>query len=327
MQLKKVLAKLKGKKVVVLGDIMLDQYTIGDVTRISPEAPVPIVKFSNNEYRLGGAANAAANMAAFGCDVMLAGVVGGDHAGTIIRKELAFHKISDKLISVYGGESIVKHRVLGNDQQIVRIDHDANLCDLVSRSEAINIYKECITADVVIISDYNKGTISDRKNAYLYDYVVKLINDGVKVFVDTKTFMMKYRGATMFTPNLKELTENYLYTYNTKVPMSLDDMIHHMRERVGVMSNILVTMAAGGMTLYPGGTDKSYHQAAIPCGVADVSGAGDTVLASMVAGEIADLDAIDRLSLAAHAASIVVRERGTTALDINKLAEEMKQEI
>ncbi len=302
--------------VAVVGDLILDSYLYGDVSRISPEAPVPVIHAMSEKVVPGGAANVAANLAALGVQVHVVGICGQDDA----RKELIAclaetgHVDCSRIVATPDRRTTKKLRIIGAQQQIVRIDHeDIVPCDATVEERCIAAAFAAIDAsDVVVLSDYNKGFCTDRLIAAVIEHAVAT---GKKVIVDPKRRDLSvYRGASILTPNRKELTDA------TRMPCTTDDeaaaAAAKAQEACG--ADILLTRSEKGMSLFPmDGTPV--HLSTVAQNVFDVSGAGDTVVALMAASIGAKLPLPDGMRLANHAAGIVVSKMGTATVTRDEL--------
>jgi D-beta-D-heptose 7-phosphate kinase/D-beta-D-heptose 1-phosphate adenosyltransferase len=308
---------LSDYRVAVIGDVMLDCYMSGTVSRISPEAPVPVMRVTEERAVPGGAANVAANLASLGLGVSLVGLAGQDGA----RDELValLGRMGDidctGIAAVAGRRTTRKLRVIGAHQQIVRVDHeDAIPCSAEIETGFLEVVGSAIdAADVVILSDYGKGVCSDRAIRTVIDRAAAARK---KVLVDPKrTDFTVYRGAFVLTPNRKELTDA------TGLPCESDEeaaiAIAKAQEMCG--ANILLTRSEKGMSFYPVG-ETPIHLATVAQDVFDVSGAGDTVVAVLAASIAADMPIRDGMRMANHAAGIVVSKLGTASVTREELA-------
>ena len=304
-------------RVAVVGDLMLDRYIGGSVGRISPEAPVPVLHVDSERLVPGGAANVAANLAALGIGVRLVGVVGDDDArGQLMAALAACGSIDSSGIVVAGDrQTTQKLRVIGEHQQIVRIDWEDRAVLSASLEE------QCIAAGraaiddcaLLIISDYNKGMCSDAVLRALIDHAVA---QGKPITVDPKrNDFSVYRGATLLTPNRRELTGA------TGMPCESDDEAALAVEAAQSTcdASILLTRSEKGMSLYPLGGAAS-HLPTVAQKVFDVSGAGDTVIAVMAATMASGFAVEDQLRMANHAAGLVVSKLGTATVSRQELA-------
>ena len=322
-----LLRKVAGCKVAVLGDVMLDEYLFGEVSRISPEAPVPIVRVTREQAVLGGAANVAANLKALGAEPLLMGTLQKDAAGDRLLGLLAGQGISiSGLVLDTNRPTIIKTRVIGQQQQMLRIDREepgqpepAVLLGLRDRLE-----RALAEATVLIVSDYAKGTV----NAPVMDAVRSLCEaKGIPWIVDPKpAHKALYRGATLMTPNTKETAE--LAGRSARSDMEVSVAGRELMAELG-LRGLLVTRSERGMALF---SEPSVHATPwmIPTEareVYDVSGAGDTVIAAFAAAVGARADWREAAMLANAAAGVVVAKVGTaTATPDEVLAHYHEQE-
>ncbi|MBV8033071.1 MAG: D-glycero-beta-D-manno-heptose-7-phosphate kinase [Betaproteobacteria bacterium] len=298
----KSIPKTEKARVLVVGDVMLDRYWYGDASRISPEAPVPVLLFREEEFRLGGAANVAANCAALGAQTRLLSVVGRDAAGATLAKMLNRKRVKADLHREARLRTTEKLRVIGRRQQLLRIDREVAPSTelLASRLPAFRAaLREC---DVVLLSDYGKGGLA---------HIASMIRDarraGKAVLVDPKgNEYSRYKGATLLTPNLKELAD---VVGEWTGEAELARKAHALREKLGLEA-LLLTRGEQGMTLFKKAR-RTVHVKAEKREVSDVTGAGDTVIATLAvmiaAGE--KLEAAVRL--ANRAGGIKVTKFGT----------------
>ena len=296
-------------RVLVVGDVMLDRYWFGEVGRISPEAPVPIVKIDRIEERPGGAANVARNAAAIGARVSLLSVVGEDEAGTRLRKLLRGERIAAQLHSEKGLNTTIKLRVIGRRQQLVRIDFETAPGHEVLASKLRDFSRLLRGMDAVILSDYGKGGLT---------HIVKMIRmaraAGTPVLVDPKgDDYSRYRGASLITPNRAEFREVAgSWKTESELTRKANDLARSLR-----IGSVLITRAEEGMTLYA--PDRRVHVPAQAREVYDVSGAGDTVIAT-VGVMLASGAGLERaVRLANRAAGIVVGKFGTAVVTPDEL--------
>jgi len=298
--------------VLVVGDVMLDRYWHGPVTRISPEAPVPIVNVKQIEERPGGAANVALNIAALGASSTVVGLVGEDEAAQAIQDSLRSVHIKTDFITVPNVPTITKLRVLSRHQQLIRLDFEDSFADVDSAAIMDNMTK-ALTGEnpVVVFSDYNKGSLSDIQN------MIQLAKSrGAKVLVDPKgSDFEKYRGATLLTPNLSEFeevvghckTDQELFDRATQLVIDLQ------------LDALLVTRSEHGMTLIRENV-APFHLPTQAQEVFDVTGAGDTVMAVLAASIAAGSSFEDACALANAGAGVVVGKIGTSTVNTIELA-------
>lgn len=301
--------KLRKARVLVVGDVMLDRYWFGEVGRISPEAPVPVVKIDRIEERPGGAANVARNAAALGAQVRLLSVVGRDEAGATLRKLLRSERIAAQLHVDAGLDTTVKLRVIGRRQQLVRIDFETSPGHEALASKLRDFARVLSATDAVILSDYGKGGLT---------HIVRMLRlaraAGKPVLVDPKgDDYSRYRGASLITPNRAEFRE-VAGGWKTEAELTrkANDLIRRLR-----IGALLLTRSEEGMTLYSRG--KRLHVPAQAREVFDVSGAGDTVIATVAVmlASGAPLDVAVRV--ANRAAGIVVARFGTAVVTPEEL--------
>ncbi len=303
-------------KVLVVGDVMLDRYWWGSVSRISPEAPVPVVNLEKTSLVVGGAANVAANVAGLGAEPFLVGFIGDDEESVLLLDALADNKINaDFLIKSPDRRTTIKTRVVAHSQQIVRIDQESKVM-LSSEEEEILWEKIDGLLDkikIIIVSDYGKGTISEK-------FVKRLITTAnrkkIFVLIDPKgKYYEKYQGATMLTPNRFELAEAYqLEDYEQETVESAG------RKMLSALSleGLLVTQGEAGMTLFER-NDLISHLPVTARKVYDVTGAGDTVIACLAVAVGSGFSFLEAAKFANQAAGLVVEQVGTTAISSSML--------
>ncbi|MBS1084495.1 D-glycero-beta-D-manno-heptose-7-phosphate kinase [Gluconobacter kondonii] len=311
-------------RLAVIGDLLLDQYISGQVGRISPEAPVPVLLRSGHQVVPGGAANVAVNAAALGCSVALIGVVGDDAMASILRALL--EKWTGIDVSGFVEEAdwttISKTRVLSGHQQIVRIDEE-RVIDFSEQTKNRLISNACAAidrADVLVCSDYAKGVLSDNVLQAVIGYANQ---KGIPVIVDPKRkHFAAYRGATLITPNRSEMM------LATGLPLRTDNEVTQAAELISEQfgGNVLVTRSEEGMTLWCR-DGHVRHEAAHKSEVYDVSGAGDTVIATVASVLSAGQDLDTAVIIATVAASIAVGKLGTAAVSREELSHELMDDI
>ena len=311
----KPIAELRGSTVLVLGDVMLDEYVWGEAQRISPEAPVPIVEINSRTHVPGGAANVAAGVVALGCEALLVGVVGDDAAATRLREAVASKSIDpDGLIVDAARPTTTKTRVIANSQQVVRTDSEARSplqgqgeVDLVERIRAY-----LPAADALIISDYGKGTVTK----FVAAESIKAARDAqIPIVIDSNgVHYSRYEGATVITPNVHEAGRA------ANVHIETDEDLRLAAMRLAEISGdaaLLITRGAAGMTLYS--AEEPFHVPTRAQEVFDVTGAGDTVVAALAVALGGGMALRDAVQLANAAAGIVVGKVGTAAVSLAEL--------
>ena len=291
-------------RILVVGDVMLDRYWFGEVSRISPEAPVPIVRIEKRDARLGGAANVARNAAALGAHCGLLGVVGADEAGAQVSQLLQEAGIHSYLQRDEAILTIIKLRVVGRQQQLLRIDFEDAPTDNVLRDKLSQFNALLPDYDVIIMSDYNKGSLVNVAHMIAAGRAA-----GKIVMVDPKgDDFSPYAGATVLTPNKSEL-KRIVGSWSTEE--QLTSKAQGLRETLGVDA-LLLTRSEEGMSLYT--ASEVLHMHADAREVFDVSGAGDTVIATMAAMLGAGMPMADAIMTANRAGGIVVGKLGTATV-------------
>ena len=303
------LSKIRRARVLVAGDVMLDRYWFGEVSRISPEAPVPVVKVDRVEERPGGAANVARNVAALAAKASLLSVVGRDEAGRCLRQLLKRDKITASLHDDPTISTTVKLRVIGRRQQLLRADFETSPSHEVLASKLKDFKRLLKSCDVVILSDYGKGGL-----AHIARMIALARRHNKPVLVDPKgEDYSRYRGATLVTPNRAELRA-VIGDWNSET--ALTTKAQSLRQRLGIGA-MLVTRSEEGMTLYRRGS--RLHVPAQAREVYDVSGAGDTVIATIAVMLAAGQDLESAVRIANRAAGIVVGKFGTAVVQPDEL--------
>jgi rfaE bifunctional protein kinase chain/domain len=296
-------------RILVVGDVMLDRYWFGDVSRISPEAPVPIVRIEKREARLGGAANVARNAAALGAHAGLLGIVGADEAGTEVENLLEGGGIHSYLKRDEAISTIIKLRVIGRQQQMVRIDFEEPPSDTVLRNKLVQYKTLLPDYDVIVLSDYNKGSLVN-----VADMIATARADGKVVMVDPKgDDFTPYKGATVLTPNKSEL-KRIVGSWSSEDQLTAK--AQNLRSELQ-LDALLLTRSEEGMTLYT--AEDRFHIPADAREVFDVSGAGDTVIATMAAMLGAGASWKDAVQTANRAGGIVVGKLGTATVTREEL--------
>lgn len=300
-------------RILVVGDVMLDRYWFGAVERISPEAPVPVVKVERTEERPGGAANVARNCAALGARVTLLSVVGADEAGQTLSRLLAAEGIAASLHEDAELSTTIKLRVVGRQQQLLRIDFEENPHHEVLRAKLAEYERQLPECNAVILSDYGKGGL-----AHIGEMIRLARAAGRPVLVDPKgEDYARYAGATLLTPNRAELRQ---VVGRWKDEADLQARAEKLRRELGLAA-LLVTRSEEGMTLFrdAGGAAAALHEPAQAREVYDVSGAGDTVIATLAVMLAAGCDLLAAMRLANRAAGIVVGKLGTAVVTREEL--------
>lgn len=304
-------------KVLVVGDVILDRYWHGNTTRISPEAPVPVVHIRQLEERAGGAANVALNVASLGGQVTILGLVGNDSAASTLEQKLAQHNITHHLLHIDGIPTICKLRVVGQHQQLIRLDFEEGFSNY-NFSDFISIYeKTLVNVDLVILSDYGKGTLRHSK-----ELITLAKKHGLPILVDPKSKdFTNYAGATIVTPNQQEFEAIVGPCHNeNEIASKAYPLLDQYQ-----FTAMLITRGAHGMSL----VSRDHLPIHIPTRareVYDVTGAGDTVIATLGAALAVKTTFHEAMILANAAAGIVVRKLGTATVSSAELRRAMQRQ-
>jgi rfaE bifunctional protein kinase chain/domain len=317
--LDKILNGFKNYTVIIVGDVMVDSYLWGNVTRISPEAPVPIVSCTKRENRLGGAANVAENIKSLGALPVICSVIGKDEKGQLFKDILSSRGLTGEgLIEADDRPTTVKTRIISNNQQLLRVDQEIE--DYLSGRlgqlliEKIISVAENRKVDAIIMQDYDKGVITPDLIENIIGFASKR---NIPTFVDPKKRNFHaYKNATLFKPNLKELVNGL----NMNISKGDFDAIFKaatVLHRQNAFKLVLITLSEMGILISDG---SSYH--VVPAeirDIADVSGAGDTVIAMAALGYLAGLEPRQLAALANLAGGIVCEKAGVVPIDIESL--------
>lgn len=303
--------RVQSCRVLVIGDIMLDRYFYGQVTRISPEAPVPVNLVDEKKDTLGGAANVAHNLAQLGCQTYLVGAIGRDHHGRVLQRKLRQGAIHTEGI-IFGREkTTTKIRILGGHQQMIRLDFEETdtIAKDVEEQIKIFVFQQIKNGvDAIIISDYGKGICTSKTCQYI---IMQGKKKHIPVFVDPKgTQWGKYKGASYITPNVKEVGIVLNQTLNNGNE-ALCQAAHRIKKQYSI-ENVMITRSEKGISLY--GADSEINIPTVAQEVFDVSGAGDTVIAVFAAGLGSGLSELVSAEMANFAAGIEVGKLGTYAV-------------
>jgi D-beta-D-heptose 7-phosphate kinase/D-beta-D-heptose 1-phosphate adenosyltransferase len=321
----KILNRFPKTKVLVIGDIMLDRFIWGKVSRISPEAPVPVVLVDNNDnelFHLGGAANVANNIHSLGGHVLLCGVVGNDVNGDRIREALEGIGIpTDGIFEEKGRQTTVKTRIFANQQQVVRIDRETieHPGDFIARDIWEFLSKKIEECDAVIISDYEKGLLTRRLIRPILQKA-KRLKKGIMVDPKPKNFYL-YKGATLITPNTKEASEA------SGIPITDESSLRRVGRKLLKKLEceaLVITRGEEGMAIFE--PHREFFVRTVAKEVYDVTGAGDTVIGTVTLGLTAGASVIDAVRLANYAAGIVVGKRGTATANREELIKAIRED-
>ena len=305
--------------IAVVGDIILDRYLYGQVSRISPEAPVPIVRICDSKNVLGGASNVAANLAGIKSNVFISGIIGNDDNAKKLLNLLNDFEIDKRAVILSDlRKTITKIRIIGAQQQMLRMDFED--IDNLNSNDIVNLYNRFndlvnIGLDGIIISDYAKGVCSEE----FCNWIIKIAHDnGICVLIDPKgSNWNKYRGCDFITPNLKELCDVSGYACNN-VDNEIVTIAKNVKDKYDI-KNIVITRSEKGITLVS--DTEVLHSSALAREVFDVSGAGDTVAAVFLYSVLNGFTYKEAMDLANFAAGIVVRKVGTYPIKRDDLQE------
>ena len=300
---------LASARVLVVGDVMLDRYWFGEVSRISPEAPVPVVRVTSSDERPGGAANVARNIAALTARAALLSVTGDDEAGTKIAELMQAEGVAAELHRDPTISTTIKLRVIGRQQQLLRIDFETAPSHEVLSAALVDYARLLGECDVVVLSDYGKGGLAHITR------MIELANAAKKpVLVDPKgEDYSRYRNATLITPNRGEFREVAgSWKNEEELTLKAEALRHELN-----LKGLLVTRSEEGMTLYREG--ERVHEQTQAREVFDVSGAGDTVIATLAVMLACGADIAEAVRVANRAAGIVVGKLGTAVVHKEEL--------
>lgn len=303
----------------MVGDVMLDRYLMGDVERISPEAPVPVLSVDQEHSTPGGAANVAANVSAMGAEALLVGVIGDDEAGAALREAVtSFEVATDGLLTVPGRPTTTKTRIVARGQQVVRLDREVDNPLAGRHRDAVMeaAHRAVTQAEVLLLEDYDKGVLDP---GLIADLIGMARQRGIAVIADPKErHFFAFEGATLFKPNRREL--------NAALRSQLageDSELSAARSHLKV-DNLLLTLGADGMALV--GSDDTVHRTpSITREVFDVSGAGDTVMAWSGIALAAEATMVEAVWLANLAAGVEVGKQGTATVSPGEILDAWEQ--
>jgi D-beta-D-heptose 7-phosphate kinase / D-beta-D-heptose 1-phosphate adenosyltransferase len=298
-------------RVLVVGDVILDRYVYGDTNRISPEAPVPVVKVYKTEERPGGAANVAMNIRTLGVAVQLIGITGDDNSADILSAQLGKIGVECNFIQRQGFSTVTKLRVLSQHQQLLRLDYESDT-DITSAELLHDLYKNALgQSDVVVLSDYAKGSLS-----HVEDFIKLAKAQGVPVLVDPKgSDFNRYSGASFLTPNLKEFESIVgICKSDHELEKKADELCRSLN-----LDALLVTRGERGMSMIDNTSDNVIHLDARAHEVFDVTGAGDTVIGVLAAALASGYKSEQAVNFANFAAGLVVEKLGTASVSATEL--------
>ncbi|MDF0694474.1 bifunctional heptose 7-phosphate kinase/heptose 1-phosphate adenyltransferase [Aquirufa ecclesiirivi] len=312
-------------QVLVIGDLMIDAYTWGKVSRISPEAPVPVVQVIKKEARLGGAGNVVMNIASLGAKPWVVSVVGDDEAGAQLKYLLEKEGISlSGIVEEKGRITSIKERIIAGSQQLLRVDSETDKSVQQASSQALlEKVKACIKEiDVIIFEDYDKGVLNEQ---FIQEVITLARKQGIPTVVDPKKRnFFNYRGATLFKPNLHELRDGLGLFPEDLEGQKLLETVHQFKESQG-FDGVFVTLSERGVLM-----DLGQDQVRIPAHIrqiADVSGAGDTVISIAACALALGLPARHIASLANLGGGLVCESLGVVPIDKELLKKEAESHL
>ncbi len=315
-----VFNRFKKLRVLIIGDVMVDSYIWGVVERISPEAPVPIIQVTTRDYRLGGAANVALNVLALGATPVLCALAADDENGKRLMQLLDEKKLSrDGLVMSESRPTTVKARVIAAQQHVLRIDQESDRAatDAEERELLKRIEKLLPLCDVVIFEDYDKGVITPTLIAQTVQWAKA---KGIPTVVDPKRRnFLHYRGVTLFKPNVKELREGLKIDLDASDPLSVKEAVKHVKEKLSA-EGVMLTMSEQGVFI-----DYLGEQLTVPAHkreIADVSGAGDTVVSIAALCVALKLPAHDIAGLSNLGGGLVCQHVGVVPISKEELLQE-----
>jgi rfaE bifunctional protein kinase chain/domain len=313
-QLEDILKSFKQKKILIIGDVMVDEYLWGDVSRISPEAPVPVVSCTEKEHRMGGAANVAINVKAMEAQPVLCTAIGNDAAGKIFLRLVEEQKMDDEgIVESPGRITTVKTRVIGNHQHLLRVDHEITSfldpeLETQLLQKALHLFSKN-TFDAVVFQDYDKGILTKR----IIEEITKLsFERNIPILVDPKRrSFLSYKKVTLFKPNYKEFVEGLHKVVQKDDHQGLFEgarLLHKKNE----IQNVMITLSDKGVFISNGETYRMIP--AIKRDITDVSGAGDTVICIAALCIASGLDAFQTAVMANLAGGIVCEKVGVVPI-------------
>lgn len=311
-------------KILVIGDVMVDAYIRGKVSRISPEAPVPIVSLSKRENRLGGAANVAVNLVALGANAQMISVIGRDEAGESLMELMEENNIdASRIVRSNHRKSTIKTRVLGDNQHLLRIDNEDT--HPISAEEETALIDAVINSmesglDAIVFEDYNKGILTQR---VIETIVAEAHKRNITTTVDPKKdHFFDYKNVSMFKPNLKELREGLNVEIDMERPDTLEEAVSKLESRLSNQISF-ITLSEYGVFVKEGAA--AHHIPAHLRKIADVSGAGDTVISVATACLAAGLSPVEMAQIANLAGGLVCERSGVVAIEKELLWKEVQR--
>ena len=320
-----IFEKFNALNVMIIGDVMMDSYIWGKVDRISPEAPVPVVRIVKKETRLGGAANVALNIQSLGAKPFICAITGNDKEADEFLVLLKKQQLSDEgILKINERQTTVKTRIIAHNQQIVRLDSETeqNISD-ADTNQMLEIIKNIVSKqkiDVIIFEDYDKGLISER----LITETVKLAKKSsiITVVDPKKRNFLSYKDVNLFKPNLKELREGLKIDIDSSKPEEVEGAISQLKNLLNAKA-VMLTLSEQGVFISSNKGNR--HIKAHKRDIADVSGAGDTVIATAALCMASGLDEFKASEIANLAGGLVCEHIGVVPIDKARLLKEVKK--
>ncbi len=311
------------KKIIVVGDVMIDTYLKGSVNRISPEAPVPIVQFKSREHRLGGAANVALNIKALGAQPFICSVIGKDEEGNLFQRLIAESNLTDwGVLASDDRVTTVKTRVIGNNQQLLRVDNERtdpiNSLTEFALIERVKKVAEKEKVDAIIFEDYNKGILTENVIQSIIEFANQ--NNIITTVDPKKENFFAYSNVTLFKPNLKEFKEGMGAQFEMEEREAFIEAVKGLQEKISP-EYTFITLSEYGV--YMGESDEHHFVPAHVRVIADVSGAGDTVISVATLCLTCNLSAKLVAEIANLAGGLVCEKIGVTTVDKEQLMSEV----
>jgi rfaE bifunctional protein kinase chain/domain len=324
--LENIFDNAKGKKIFIIGDVMLDRYMLGDVNRISPEAPVQVFDIKKSEYKLGGAANVGLNVKTLGAEPVLIGITGDDADGIIYNEVMTENKIiTDGIIVEKNRNTTCKTRVIADSHHLLRIDSESKQeISAETRNNILEFLQSNLKdISIIILQDYNKGVLTKE----LIRNVITFANKNkIKVLVDPKfENFFEYKDVYLFKPNKKELES--AFGRIIKNDSDLAECITELKSKISC-DNVILTLGEHGMKIFEFNSDTPVIDSITTKArkVADVSGAGDTVISTIAVALAGGASLKDAAVISNYAAGLVVEEVGIVPVEKNKLIEHIAKE-
>ncbi len=309
--------------ILIVGDVMLDRYVTGRVTRISPEAPIPVVEYLHTDNRLGGAANVALNIHAMDATPYLCSVIGADEEALIYRQQHEQHQLNlGGILQSEQRKTTVKTRILAANQQLLRIDkedtHDLNEAEQALLVQKITQILDTTTINAFIFQDYNKGVLTEKTIVTLLQLAQQR---NIPTAIDPKKkHFFAYQGATLFKPNLKEIKEALPFAVQDTLP-SLQRAAEYLVQQIHCQY-VMITLSEKGLYLYERSVGGTLYPATHPRVIADVCGAGDTVISVAALSLALGHSAAKMANLANLAGGQVCEKVGVVPVDKRQLEKE-----